>query len=73
MTSIPKNNLNERMVKLGYNPNIVKLVPPVLDFSAILKREKPPLIYQTAPKAQLDFKPLATVNIDDWSDFEEDE
>ena len=72
MPSLPKNNLHERMKKLGYNPNIVKLVPPVLDNSKVAK-DQPRVTYAPIPKVQTDFKPLATVNIDEWSDFEEDD
>jgi len=76
MGPIPKNNLAERMRKLGYDPNIVKIVPPILDNSQIIKKDDPKPSY-SAYKVNLntepEFKPLATVNIDEWSDFEEEE
>lgn len=76
MTSIPKNNLSERMRKLGYNPNIVTITPPVLDNSKVIKKEEPPASYrsyQSVPNPEPEFKPLPSVNIDEWSDFEEDD
>lgn len=75
MPSIPRNNLAERMQKLGYNPNIVKINPPVIDNSNIIIRQdtsKSSTSYQERSKQETKFKPLETVNIDEWSDFEED-
>lgn len=80
MTTIPKNNLKERMQRLGYNPNIVKIVAPTLDNSKVIKN-KPKIdnkpiqsTYKsevTAP-VPVNFVPPKIDNIDDWSDFEDE-
>lgn len=75
MTSIPKNNLRERMLKLGYNPDLITIKAPILDNSGIKKEEPPKLnnnfeYNKTNGDCQ---KPPVFMNIDDWSDFEEDE
>lgn len=81
------------MLKLGYNPNCVQIVPPKLDNSNIIKpepktqappvvRPKPETAYTqnlntgfTSAQDQLasDFKPPVIANIDDWSDFDDDD
>lgn len=82
MPQIPANNLKERLLNQGYNPKFINLRPPVLDNSAVVKPEtkpKPTFVPQTATTA----KPTSAgdltaksepefINIDDWSDFEED-
>lgn len=77
MPSIPKNNLRERLQKLGYNPNLITIVPPVLDNSGVVKNEQAALGVTSNSTYQADsncnIKPPEFVNIDDWSDFEEDE
>lgn len=50
MSSIPVNNLKERLHLLGYNPNL-----------AVIKTQPP-----------IDFKPLEILDLDQWSDFEDD-
>ena len=76
MPSIPKNNLRERMLKLHYNPDLIKIVPPILDNSKVVKKEQAPAPanrpYEPV-KNQENFKPPEFINLDDWSDFEEDE
>lgn len=74
MPLIPANNLKERMLKLGYNPDIIKLSPPVLDNSAVVKRETKPTVVtikppetSAVPRNEPEF-----INLDEWSDFEED-
>lgn len=69
MVNIPKNNLKERMVKLGYNPNLMKITAPTLDNSNIIVG--PPKKEPSKP-VQTNFQPPEVLNIDDWSDFEED-
>lgn len=80
MPTIPKNNLHERMLKLGYDPKLMEIKPPVLDNSQVVKEptEQPkPSQYQ--PKTEqthistANTLQLGTFNIDEWSDFEEDE
>lgn len=83
MTRIPKNNLNERMTKLGYNCNSVRIVAPVLDNSKVVV-SKPPTtsnsqVQPSYPNQQFqqqqaptNFNPPPISNIDDWSDFEDD-
>ena len=85
MPSIPKNNLKERMLKLNYNPDLVMIVPPVLDNSKIIiPQEKPKTAFQPNfqttyqpvkedAKETQDFKPPTFINVDDWSDFEDDD
>lgn len=63
MPPIPKNNLKERMSKLGYNPNLVKIKPPVLDNSNIVAKKE----------EKIDIFRPEKLNLDEWSDFEEDE
>jgi len=70
MASIPKNNLKERMIKLGYNPNIVHIVPPVLDNSRVI--DTPILYTKVAQQGQSNFTPPIIPNIEEWSDFEDD-
>lgn len=36
MAPIPKNNLRERLMKLGYDPNSVQITTPVLDNSKVV-------------------------------------
>lgn len=76
MTSLPKNNLKERMSKLGYNPNLVVLTIPELDNSKVIKREKkvyiPPAQSANLANQPSDFKPPVIMNIDEWSDFEDE-
>lgn len=67
MNSIPKNNLKEQMLKLGYNPDAVKIVPPVLDNSKVVKRE-----LKFIKDHPIIFKPPVIANLDEWSDFEDD-
>lgn len=73
MPSIPNNNLRERMLKLGYDPKLAKIEAPVLDNSRVIKEEdkktkfNPQLSNQQEP-----FKAPEVLNIDDWSDFEDD-
>lgn len=81
MPNIPKNNLRERMLKLGYDSTWAKITPPIVDNSRIIKSEQPKVNLgsttsnrynqpYTAP--QTNFTPPVIANIDDWSDFEED-
>lgn len=67
MNSIPKNNLKEQMLKLGYNPDVVKIEPPVLDNSKVVKQERKLVQDQSSS-----FKPPVIADIDEWSDFEDD-
>lgn len=66
MPPIPKNNLRDRMIKLGYNPNIVTLTAPIVDNSKV--KPPPPQIIKPLET----FTPPAIVNIDEWSDFEDE-
>lgn len=68
MVSIPKNNLKERMIKLGYNPNLMKITPPKLDNSKIIVPTK----IETQNRTEINFQPPEIMNIDDWSDFEDE-
>lgn len=75
MPIIPKNNLKERMLKLGYDPKFVHITPPVIDNSKVVRKneapiEKKPQITHQAPL--INFTPPVIVNIDEWSDFEDD-
>lgn len=87
MTSIPKNNLAERMLRIGYDPNIVKIQKPVLDNSKIIKtqniKSQPDTKYThnnytsnkpTEQKSAVlsDFRPPEILNLDEWSDFEDE-
>lgn len=79
MTSIPNNNLKERLLRLGYNPDGVKLTAPVLDNSKIIKVERKVQQtniqsnqQQTATASQNNFKLPVIVNLDEWSDFEDE-
>lgn len=75
MTSIPKNNLRERLLKLGYNPNLITIKPPVLDNSGVVKEEPPKastFFGSTFSEANIPNPPVF-INVDEWSDFEEDE
>lgn len=67
MAKIPKNNLQERMAKLGYNPNLVSIKPPTLDNSKVVYTSSAP-----QPKVEPFFEPPKLLNIDDWSDFEDE-
>lgn len=67
MTSIPKNNLKEQMLKLGYNPAVVNIVPPVLDNSKVIKQETK--FVQNKPST---IETPVIANLDEWSDFEDD-
>lgn len=86
---IPKNNLKERMVKLGYNPDLAQITPQIC---AELPPKPEPAKYQPPVKQQpqyqqpqqqqtgastsnpsTNFAPPLMVNLDDWSDFEDDE
>lgn len=69
MPQLPANNLRERMLKLGYNPEFVKLTPPTLDNSSVIKKESKPS-YVTANSGAK--KEPEFINLDDWSDFEEE-
>lgn len=85
MAPIPKNNLRERLQKLGYNPNLAKIQPPTLDNSKVIYPKKE-VVAAPAPVQSSDhfdggvskhspapnFQPPVITNIDDWSDFEED-
>lgn len=51
MPAIPKNNLKERLLKLGYNSNSFKIVPPALDNSKVV-HERRSLESQINYKAQ---------------------
>jgi hypothetical protein len=101
MPAIPKNNLRERMLKLGYKAELMKVVPPVLDNSRVVKDEPKPVFQastyqappQTAPTTSTTYPSnisdggggsgggggggttfkLENINIDEWSDFDEDE
>lgn len=73
MPPIPKNNLRERMLKLGYNPDIVTIKPPVLDNSKVIVVPKAqPSSFVSAPAPAAVAPPPLITNIDDWSDFEDD-
>lgn len=85
MAPIPKNNLRERLQKLGYNPNLARIQPPTLDNSKVIYPEKkvvapPPSAYSSEHfgggssnhQPPSNFQPPVITNIDDWSDFEED-
>lgn len=81
MTSIPQNNLKERLLKLGYNPDNFTITPPVLDNSKVVKVERKPQASVSRPPQQpplqtiapqTNFKPPVILNINDWSDFEDD-
>lgn len=65
MTSIPKNNLRELMLKLGYDPTLIKIVPPVLDNSKVVKQES-----KNQPPGNI--KQPDILNLDEWSDFDDD-
>lgn len=83
--AIPKNNLQERMLKLGYKVEAMKIVPPVLDNSKVVKEEVKPVFeskpyqgseYTQPTSSNIKTEPtlkLENFNIDDWSDFDEDE
>lgn len=53
------------MVKLGYDPNLVQIIPPTLDNSRVAASSTPQM------RAKPQFEP-EILNIDDWSDFEEE-
>lgn len=69
MVTIPKNNLKERMIKLGYNPNLMKITPPTLDNSNIIIG---PSRSETQGRVEANFQPPQIINIDEWSDFEDE-
>lgn len=75
MPRIPKNNLREQMLKLNYNPNLVKITAPVINY---VPPPQPPVQQpakienQPQQPTTATFQPPPIVNIDDWSDFEED-
>ena len=73
MAQIPKNNLKERMQKLGYRPDLFVIIPPTLDNSKVVTRQEPKVLSKLQQQVQDfdDFKPEA-LNIEDWSDFEEE-
>lgn len=77
MPPIPKNNLKEQMLKLNYNPNLVKITPPVINYvppppqqSTNIYKPAQQSTYNQQP--QIKFDPPTISNIDDWSDFEDD-
>lgn len=82
MPAIPKNNLKERLTKLGYDPNGIQIIKPVLDNSRVVPDSKPTTSYQNKPyksnmevkpAGKTDFKPLDILKpLDDWSDFEDE-
>lgn len=63
------------MTKLGYDPKLITIVTPVLDNSQIIKTEKIKTSFSSdnvISPPQPSFKPPEIINIDDWSDFEDD-
>lgn len=62
------------MLKLGYKPDLIEIVPPVLDNSKVIKQEeRPKASYQQQPvPTEADFKPPEILDIDEWSDFEDE-
>lgn len=73
MSSIPKNNLKERMLKLGYKPDLVRIVPPVLDNSRVVIKKEEPKTSQGPSNPIVNFQPPQILNINDWSDFEDED
>lgn len=83
MPSIPKNNLKEHMLKLNYNPNLVKITPPVINYvpPPPSQAQQPTSTYKLAQTIQqstyqqqqtIKFDPPQVVNLEEWSDFEDD-
>lgn len=75
MASIPKNNLRERLTKLGYDPNGVQISKPVLDNSRVKPESKPissTMDFKTAISKAPDFKPPVIEDIDAWSESDFD-
>lgn len=74
MPNIPRNNLKDRMIKLGYDPKSVTIKAPVLDNSRVVKQPmkiEPQQLYQESPNQESFVAPKIN-NIDEWSDFEDD-
>lgn len=79
MSSIPKNNLRERLQKLGYDPNLAVIKKPEL---INIKPTPNQSTYQSCSNqnpgdqgipTKIEQSPLLNLNIDEWSDFDEDE
>ena len=79
MSAIPKNNLRERLQKLGYDPNLAVIKKPEL---INIKHSTNETTYPSCSNlesdvqvATTDSKPpqILNLNIDEWSDFDEDE
>lgn len=73
MPPIPRNNLIDRLEKLGYNAKNVNINPPQMQIIINIPNA-------TATTSMPKAKPIASlkdngpviVNVDDWSDFEDD-
>lgn len=74
MPAIPKNNLKEQMLKLNYNPNLVKLTAPKINYVPPPQTTNQPAPTTKIEKQSFDtsFQPPPITNIEEWSDFEDE-
>lgn len=79
---IPNNNLKSRLEKLGYNSSFIKLECPKLNITysqleQANKKAPTTTNYQSIPASTFQACPqpdvkVPVMNIDDWSDFDDD-
>lgn len=66
MPAVPQNNLIDRLEKLGYNARLINIVAPQIQTTFAQTAGTQPKTSNACTKIP------EIVNLDDWSDFEDD-